>query len=70
MVEVFKTNVQKISESRLLIQKLFEKFQIDKISFDLEDCDKVLRIEGKYISPNEIIELIISFGYQCEVLSY
>ncbi|UFH54348.1 hypothetical protein [Spirosoma sp. KNUC1025] len=68
MVEVFKTNVQDTGESKRLIRKILEHFQIDKVSFDLEDCDKVLRVEGKFISPNKIIELLLSFGYQCEIL--
>lgn len=68
MVEVFKTNVQEVATSTMLIQKLLEQFQVDKISFDLEDCDRVLRVEGKRFFPEEIIDLVTSHGYQCEVL--
>lgn len=68
MVEVFKTNVQKVAESRVLTQKLFEHVQATKISFDLEDCDKVLRIEGESFLADEIIDLVTSAGYQCEVM--
>lgn len=68
MVEVFKTNVQEVAESRILTQKLLEHVQVAKISFDLEDCDKVLRIEGESFLADEIIDLVISAGYQCEVM--
>ena len=68
MVEVFKTNVQEVDASRMLTKKLLEHSQADKISFDLEDCDKVLRVEGRCVLPDQIIDLITSFGYQCEVL--
>ncbi len=68
MVEVFRTDVQKISESKTLIKKLFDHFQVDTISFDLEDCDKVLRVEGNYVPANKIVEFVTSLGYQCEVL--
>lgn len=68
MVEVFKTNVQEVAASKMLIQKLFERFQADRISFDLEDCDKVLRVEGANFSPDDIIESVRSFGYSCEIL--
>ncbi|MBD2755426.1 hypothetical protein IC230_21165 [Spirosoma sp. BT704] len=70
MVEVFKTNVQEVAISTMLIQKLLDRFKADKISFDLEDCDKVLRVEGDNFSPDEIIESVNSFGYNCEILAY
>lgn len=68
MVEIFKTNVQEVAASKMLIRKLFERFQADRISFDLEDCDKVLRVEGASFSPDDIIVSIRSFGYTCEIL--
>ncbi|MGI8952699.1 MAG: hypothetical protein ACR2FN_14080 [Chitinophagaceae bacterium] len=69
MVEVFKTNVQEADKSKILIQKLLEHFPSSRINFDLDDCDKILRVEGKNISPQKIIELINARGYLCEVLS-
>ncbi len=68
MVEVFKTNVQEVDAANGLIQQLLDRFQADKISFDLEDCDKVLRVEGKPFCPNELIDLMTAQGYECEVL--
>ena len=46
MVEVFKTNVQKKAQSKMLLCILSEAFPSFKINFDLSDCDKVLRVEG------------------------
>ena len=46
MVEVFKTNVQKKTQSKTLICILSEAFPSLKINFDLSDADKVLRVEG------------------------
>ncbi|GAB4023925.1 hypothetical protein GCM10028773_43530 [Spirosoma koreense] len=68
MVEVFKTNVQNMDVSKRLIQILFEHIQADRISFDLEDCDRVLRVEGPRIIPALIIDLVNRLGYQCELL--
>ena len=68
MVEVFKTNVHEVATAKMLIQKLLDHFQADRISFDLEDCDRVLRVEGKRFFPDEIIDLMTSHGYHCEVL--
>jgi hypothetical protein len=68
MVEVFKTNVQEVVESEKIIQSFLEYFPYCKINFDLEDCDKVLRIEGKIIDIEIIIKEVKAFGYICEVL--
>jgi len=39
-----------------------------KINFDLEDCDKILRVEGENILNEKITGLVTESGYQCEVL--
>lgn len=68
MVEVFKTNVQKEKEAELLLEKLQEQFPQYKINFDLADCDKILRVEGKQIQPQNIISIMEKSSYNCEVL--
>lgn len=68
MVEVFKTNVQNHSDAERLVAELSKKNGILKINFDLNDCDNVLRIEAEKINPLEIIELMHSNGFQCEVI--
>ncbi len=68
MVEVFKTNVQRKGEAKMLLLKLVQLFPEHKINFDLDDCDKILRVQGKNISSEKIIQLIIEENYQCKVL--
>ena len=68
MVEVFKTNVQGCEESKQLIRKLLEHFPYCIINFDLEDCDRILRIEGSSFSNALIISLLGASGYECEAL--
>lgn len=68
MVEVFKTNVYEEDRSRILLQKLFEYFPNNKINFDLEDCDKILRVEGKNILSEKIMEILNEEGHFCEIL--
>lgn len=70
MVEVFRTNVQRPKQARILESELASQFPFIKISFDLEDCDKVLRVEGKKFAPDKVIELLHSNGYFCQVLEY
>jgi hypothetical protein len=68
MIEVFKTNVQEVEQSKMIVAKLLEHFPNSNINFDLEDCDKILRIHDQKISNAKIIELLHSYGYHCEVL--
>lgn len=68
MIEVFKTNVQEAEQSKMIVGKLLEYFPNSIINFDLEDCDKILRVHALSISNHTIIELLNSYGYHCEVL--
>ncbi len=68
MVEIFRTNVEKISESKILLHKLLRHFPEHKINFDLNDWDKILRVQGKDISVEKIIQLLNKENYQCKVL--
>jgi hypothetical protein len=68
MVEVFKTNVQKKTESKMLLSVLSETFPLFKMNFDLSDCDKVLRVEGENMEALSIMILVKKYGFMCEVL--
>ena len=68
MVEIFKTNVVEVDRSNLLLQRLLSHFPSDKINFDLEDCDKILRVEGENIVPEKIREILNEEGHFCEIL--
>jgi hypothetical protein len=68
MVEVFKTNVQKKAQSKMLLCILSEAFPSFKINFDLSDCDKVLRVEGDNIEALRIMRLVKEYGVKCEIL--
>lgn len=68
MIEVFKTNVQEVDQSIMIVGKLLEHFPTSVVNFDLEDCDKILRVHASSISNHKIIELLNSYGFHCEVL--
>ena len=68
MVEVFKTDVQLHEEAATLKGKLSSQFPQIKVNFDLEDCDKVLRVEGEHVAPGKIIEVLNLNGYDCRVM--
>ena len=68
MVEAFKTNVEKKTQSKMLLSVLSEAFPSFKINFDLSDCDKVLRVEGDNIEALSIMMLVKEHGFRCEIL--
>ena len=70
MIEVFKTNVQKESQADLLIDLISLAFTDYRASFDLEDCDKVLRVVSRQpeICCTSVIRLLEDFGYHAEVM--
>ncbi|RWY52504.1 hypothetical protein [Mucilaginibacter gilvus] len=68
MIEVFKTNVDDFSRSQVLAVLIETYFKALRVNFDLEDCDKVLRIEGPEFCPKKVIALLKLNGHHCEVL--
>ncbi len=68
IVEVFKTNVQRRKQAIWLAEILLEQFPKTKINFDLDDCDKILRVEGRRFAPGKVIALLHENGYHCQVL--
>jgi hypothetical protein len=67
-VEVFKTNVKSKAAARQLVTRLQLLFPDSRVNFDLEDCDRVLRIEGRDICSEKTISLLNADGYSCGVL--
>jgi hypothetical protein len=68
MIEVFKTNVNGTVHAKRIIDILLEHFPGNKINFDLHDCDKILRVEGKSFCTEKIMTLVIENGFSCRVL--
>jgi hypothetical protein len=68
MIEVFKTNVNRLAEAQLIVNVLTSHLPTAKINFDLEDCDKILRVESSIINLSQIVELTKEAGFYCEVL--
>ncbi len=67
-VEIFKTNVSSEIEAKDIIVKLSCNFPHYKINFDLDDCDRILRVESNSeIDTSHIIE-IVQQQYQIQVL--
>lgn len=64
-VEVFKTDVQDGSQADRLVALLRQHFPGSKINFDLDDCDKILRLAGADIAPASVISVMQDKGFRC-----
>ncbi|WP_353779251.1 hypothetical protein [Winogradskyella sp. 3972H.M.0a.05] len=68
-IQIFKTNIKAESDLNTLKPLLDSISYIIKWSIDLEDIDKVLKIEShESLSEEDIINLVKSRGYYCEEL--
>lgn len=68
VVEVFKTTVRRKEDATKIVNLLNEYFPNHLINFDLEDCDKILRIEGLDHNQTFIKNALGQFGFSCEIL--
>jgi hypothetical protein len=68
MIEVFKTNVETAGDASSMIQMLLGYFPASRINFDLQDCDKILRVEGKDFSSDKVMALLKENGFHCAIL--
>lgn len=71
MVEVFKTNVHNPDAAKQIIKNLAKLSSRYKANFDLEDCDKILRVEASHIAPvdiDRVITIVKSANFEIEVM--
>ncbi|QEC74636.1 hypothetical protein [Mucilaginibacter ginsenosidivorax] len=66
-VEIFNTNVEREKDAAAIIEHLLQHFPHYQINFDLEDCDRILRIAAKQhpINKQQVIQLLGVKGYAC-----
>ena len=65
---IFKTNVINEHDVQKIAPVLDEDHRIEKWSIDLDDVDRVLRIESQQLQHSEVIAHISAVGYSCEEL--
>lgn len=68
MIGIFKTNINTQKEKKLVIRALSGEFSATMCTLDLEDCDKVLRVESPQMEEHQVISFMRNLGYQCAVL--
>ena len=70
VVEVFKTNVSDADDAKILVDHIQTTFRGYRANFDLQDCDKILRVESQNgdIHITQLVKLLKSLGFNAEVL--
>ena len=71
MIEVFKTDVNNQDHARVLVDRIHKAFKHCRANFDLQDCDKILRVNGVTGEEEiwQLVTLVKSFGWHIEVLN-
>ncbi|WP_347053597.1 hypothetical protein [Flavobacterium olei] len=69
MIFVFKTNVFDDLAAMELKPLLDMQLPNSIWNFDLEDCDKILRIDSQIEIAEKTINLLQNIGYHCEELT-
>lgn len=69
-IAVYKTDVTDRSKAKTIVDAIHRQCPDCEASFDLEDCDKVLRVESKNgkVEESEIRDIFKNYGYQLESL--
>ncbi|TDQ11851.1 hypothetical protein [Pedobacter metabolipauper] len=65
---IFKTNVATTQQVRELQVLLHEVLVISQCNFDLDDCDRILRIVSTDPHAQIVCRLLQTKGFDCEVM--
>lgn len=68
IIKVFKTDVYRHDDAQEILDILDNLLHPIRVTFDLEDCDKILRVEGRNYAPSEVERVLELCGFQCELL--
>lgn len=70
IVEVFKTNVETGEQAERLVNLIRENFPEYAVNFDLDDCDRILRVQASAsIRESSVLEILHTSGFDAAVLS-
>ncbi|WP_432672686.1 hypothetical protein [Flavobacterium sp. SM2513] len=71
MIEIYKTNISRKKEARQVAKQFKKSFPNCRIDFDLEDCDRILRIDtfNEALNNTAVLQLVLECGFYIEVLA-
>jgi SAM-dependent methyltransferase len=68
MIEIFKTDITDKKLADKLREALKKEFADYTINFDLDDQDRILRVEAEFINSEKIIETALYLGFSCKII--
>lgn len=70
MIEVFRTDVNNARYADILVEHIQRTFHGYQANFDLQDCDKILRVKNVRgrVNSTGLISVLSLFGFHAEVL--
>lgn len=70
MIEVFKTDVEDKDRAAMLVEQIHRLLAHCRANFDLEDCDRILRVKGIVCDNDtcQIINLVQRSGHFVQIL--
>ncbi len=68
MIEIFKTDIQEEMQAVFVRETLQKSFPMAGICFDLDDQDRILRIEDETIDPSKVVSIVNSVGSSCRLI--
>ena len=71
MIEIFKTDIRHKESKKLILASIHRQWPGIVATIDLDDNDKILRVVGAWapVPVTEIIEMIRTQGFSCELLN-
>ncbi len=70
MIEVFKTNVNCADKAKQLVEQIHETFECYRANFDLNDCNRILRIvSSSSVVAADLIKWLKKFDCHAEILN-
>jgi hypothetical protein len=70
IVEVFKTNVETGEQAERLVALIHENFPHYTANFDLDDCDRILRVKSAgLIHESALLAILQNNGYDAAILT-
>ncbi len=70
MVEVFVTNVDEVDTANQILEKIHNAFTLYVATFDLSDCDRVLRVRSLLgeVDADAVITFVRHAGFHAAVM--
>lgn len=66
MISIYKTNIENSSQIQLLKKELDTLLGEENWNFDLDDCDRILRVDTQNNISKLVIEKLNTMGFDCE----